>query len=76
MTFIKLQRRIVMLETVKTNSPKGGVVTELRTGGYEHYGKRYENLEDIPGRFMLIPEPLSCEEFEKLAREQQQKFAE
>lgn len=36
----------------------GGVVTELRDGGFEHQGKIYDKEEDIPGEggYLFVPE--------------------
>ena len=75
MTFMKFKKRVGCLEKVKNSRHGGGPVTILRGGGYEHCGKRYERLEDIPGKaFLVVPEPMTKEEWEKMAIKQQKKL--
>ena len=75
MTFVKLKKRVGCLEKVKNSRHEGRAVTMLRKGGYEHYGKRYENLKDIAGSgFLVVPEPMTKEEWERETIKQQKKL--
>ena len=75
MTFMNLKKRIGRLEMFITNSHGGGVVIQLKKGGYEHSGKKFERLKDIPGNgFLIVPERVTPEEWEREAIIQQQKL--
>jgi hypothetical protein len=75
MTFMNLKKRIGRLEMFLTNSHRGGVVIELKKGGYEHSGKKFERLKDIPGNgFLIVPERVTVEEWERAAIIQQRKL--
>jgi hypothetical protein len=75
--FYEIKKKIGGLEKVKNSRPEGGVVTELREGGYKHNGKRYKNLKDIPGSgFLVVPEPMTKEEWERESIKQQKKLME
>ena len=77
MTFMKLEKRVGCLEKVKNSRHEGGHVIMLRGGGYEHDGKRYKNLEDIPfSGFLVVPEPMTAEEWERETSKQQKKLME
>jgi hypothetical protein len=75
MTFMNFRKRVKGLEKVTISRHDGGPVTILRKGGYEHCGKRYKSLEDIPGKgFLVVPETMTTEEWQKMAIKQQKKL--
>jgi hypothetical protein len=75
MTFINLKKRVGDLEKDTNSRHEGGPVIMLRKGGYEHCGKRYKSLEDIPfSGFLVVPEPMTKKEWEKMAIKQQKKL--
>ena len=72
---MKFKKRVGDLEKVTNSLHEGGPVIMLRGGGYEHCGKRYESLKEIPfSGFLVVPEPMTKEEWERETIKQQKKL--